>query len=335
MAAGWRCTTLRPLLLLLHLPPWRTSLPHLAAAAACHPCLLRLPAALTCSMFSTLRPCARSLSMAAALTVSLVCEESMRETRVWYSMSAVPPSSDSASDPIVSTTAVRSARSSTIRSYVALQPAGGSSSGEAAAFEAARGEGFALLLAAALGLAMPFEESATFLAFGLATAFEESLSGVAAVEAAFLPASVAFMQSGRARRVATIKARGWVSERERARIGAATRMRQVASSSHVIFGKLQTAHGSRVAHSVHEERTDPERRACNPFGEQTEGQTRQQSLTMPALGTAVAERVVGDYQAPRAGRTLHAVLLLRRHDRARALAEGDGAARGAHHRLAP
>ena len=153
----------------------------------------------------------------------MVCDESMRETRVWYSMSAVPPSSDSASEPIVSTTAVRSARSSTIRSYVALQPAGGSSSGEAAAFEAAGDEGFALLLTAALGLAMPFEDSAAFLAaaFGLATAFEESLSGVvtAALEAAF-------MQSGRARRVATIKAHGWVSERERAvRIGAPKRMR--------------------------------------------------------------------------------------------------------------
>lgn len=172
-----------------------------------------------CSMFSTLRPCARSLSMTAALTVSLVCEESMRETRVWYSMSASPPSSDNASDPIVSTTAVRSARSSTMRSYVALQPAGGSSSGEAAALEAAGAEGFALPLPAASGLATPFEESDAFLAaaFGLATAFEEPLSGVtAALEAAFLPASVAFMQSGRARWVATIKARGWVSERERA-----------------------------------------------------------------------------------------------------------------------
>ena len=52
---------------------------------------------------------------------------------------------------------------------------------------------------------MPFEESLAFFAaaLGLATAFEESLSGrtvtlavTAALEAAFLPASVAFMQSG-------------------------------------------------------------------------------------------------------------------------------------------
>ena len=224
---------------------WYTRLP---ATPPCHASLLQLPEALTCSMFSTLRPCARSLSMAAALTVSLVCEESMRDTRVWYSMSAVPPSSESASEPIVSTTAVRSARSSTIRSYVALQPAGGSSSGEAAAFEAAGAEGFALLLTAALGLAMPFEDSAAFLAaaFGLATAFEESLSGVvtAALEAASLPASVAFMQSGRARRVATIKARGWVSERERAvRIGAPKRMRAPTRNrrSYVSTPGVQTA----------------------------------------------------------------------------------------------
>ena len=237
---------------------WYTRLP---ATPPCHASLLQLPEALTCSMFSTLRPCARSLSMAAALTVSLVCEESMRDTRVWYSMSAVPPSSESASEPIVSTTAVRSARSSTIRSYVALQPAGGSSSGEAAAFEAAGAEGFALLLTAALGLAMPFEDSAAFLAaafglampfedsaafLGLATAFEESLSGVvtAALEAASLPASVAFMQSGRARRVATIKARGWVSERERAvRIGAPKRMRAPTRNrrSYVSTPGVQTA----------------------------------------------------------------------------------------------
>ena len=113
----WEAALMYLTLLLWKLTPWI----RLASVASS-----------VCSMFSTLRPCARSLSMTAALTVSLVCEESMRETRVWYSMSASPPSSDNASDPIVSTTAVRSARSSTMRSYVALQPAGGSSSGDVA-----------------------------------------------------------------------------------------------------------------------------------------------------------------------------------------------------------
>ena len=58
-------------------------------------------ASVVARMFSTVRPCARSLSIVAALTVSLVCDESISEMSVWYSMSAAElVSSASASEPV-------------------------------------------------------------------------------------------------------------------------------------------------------------------------------------------------------------------------------------------
>jgi len=67
-------------------------------------------------MLAGVRPWARSFFIVARLVVSFVCDESIREIRLWYARSPGGASAAIASDPIESTTAVRSCRSSTTRS---------------------------------------------------------------------------------------------------------------------------------------------------------------------------------------------------------------------------
>ena len=71
------------------------------------------------------RPRAFRAPMTAAFTVSFVWEDSMSDTRTWYLRSFSDAcGSASRSQPIVSTTAVRSLRSSLMRRHSSAQPAG-------------------------------------------------------------------------------------------------------------------------------------------------------------------------------------------------------------------
>ena len=71
------------------------------------------------------RPRAFRAPMTAAFTVSFVWEDSMSDTRTWYLRSFSDAcGSASRSQPIVSTTAVRSLRSSLMRRHSSLKPGG-------------------------------------------------------------------------------------------------------------------------------------------------------------------------------------------------------------------
>ena len=71
------------------------------------------------------RPRALRAPMTAAFTVSFVWEDSIKDTRTWYLRSFSDAcGSASRSQPIVSTTAVRSLRSSLMRRHSSRQPVG-------------------------------------------------------------------------------------------------------------------------------------------------------------------------------------------------------------------
>ena len=125
-----------------------------------------------------------SLAIVAALTVSLVCDDNMRLTRVWYCRSSsLAPGSASRSQPMESTTADRSARSSRTQSQVRRQPAGGSSGSNGARGD--RGDFGDAAALAFFGDAAGDAASAFFgAAFDGAAFFLAAFAGAASLDAA-------------------------------------------------------------------------------------------------------------------------------------------------------